>query len=91
MAGTSEGNKKAAAEAKRRYGSDFHSKIGSKSWQNPDRSRVVGFAKNPQLAKVAGAKGGRKKKHEEESTQYITAEELAAIAKVEEDGPGISE
>lgn len=56
MAGTKEGGKKAAAANKAKYGSDFYAKIGAKGGK---LGRTGGFAANPELARVAGAKGGR--------------------------------
>ena len=57
MAGTKAGGKKAAATNKTRHGSDFYARIGKKG------GSVVGtkggFAANPELARIAGAKGGR--------------------------------
>lgn len=57
MAGTKAGGQKAAATNKARHGSDFYAKIGRKG------GSVVGtkggFAANPALARIAGAKGGR--------------------------------
>jgi hypothetical protein len=56
MAGTKEGGKKAAAANKAKYGSDFYAKIGAKGGK---LGRTGGFAANPELARIAGAKGGR--------------------------------
>lgn len=56
MAGTKAGGQKAAATNKARHGSDFYAKIGQKGGQN---GRTGGFAANPELARIAGAKGGR--------------------------------
>jgi general stress protein YciG len=56
MAGTKAGAAKAAATNKARHGADFYAKIGRKGGQN---GHTGGFAANPALAKVAGAKGGR--------------------------------
>jgi general stress protein YciG len=56
MAGTKEGGKKAAATNKAKFGSDFYAKIGKKGGQN---GKTGGFAANPELARIAGAKGGR--------------------------------
>lgn len=56
MAGTKAGGRKAAATNKVRHGSDFYAKIGRKGGQN---GRTGGFAANPALARIAGAKGGR--------------------------------
>lgn len=56
MAGTKEGGKKAAATNKARHGADFYARIGRKGGQN---GTTGGFAANPELAKIAGRKGGR--------------------------------
>ncbi|MGI6612314.1 MAG: hypothetical protein ACOX0Z_01960 [Candidatus Nanosyncoccaceae bacterium] len=56
MAGTKEGGRKAALTNKKRYGSDFYAKIGAIGGRN---GNTGGFAANPELAKIAGAKGGR--------------------------------
>lgn len=56
MAGTKEGGKKAAATNKRKYGADFYARIGAKGGRN---GTTGGFAANPELARIAGAKGGR--------------------------------
>ena len=56
MAGTKAGAKKAAATNKARYGEDFYATIGRKGGRN---GNTGGFAANPELARLAGAKGGR--------------------------------
>jgi general stress protein YciG len=56
MAGTKEGGKKAAATNKSKYGKEFYAEIGRKGGKN---GHTGGFAANPALAKIAGAKGGR--------------------------------
>lgn len=56
MAGTKAGGQKAAATNKAKHGSDFYAKIGAKGGKN---GRTGGFAANPDLARIAGAKGGR--------------------------------
>lgn len=56
MSGTKAGGQKAAATNKKRHGNDFYKKIGSKGGQN---GHTGGFASNPELARTAGAKGGR--------------------------------
>lgn len=56
MAGTKAGGVKAALTNKAKHGSDFYAKIGAKGGKN---GRTGGFAANPELARIAGAKGGR--------------------------------
>lgn len=56
MAGTMKGGQKAAATNKARHGSDFYAMIGRKGGQN---GRTGGFAANPELARKAGAIGGK--------------------------------
>ncbi len=56
MAGTKAGGKAAAATNKTKYGSDFYAKIGAKGGKN---GRTGGFFANRELARLAGAKGGR--------------------------------
>ena len=56
MAGTKAGGQKAAATNKARHGADFYANIGRKGGQN---GTTGGFAANPALARIAGAKGGR--------------------------------
>lgn len=56
MAGTKAGGQKAAATNKALHGSDFYAKIGAIGGK---KGRTGGFAANPVLARIAGAKGGR--------------------------------
>lgn len=56
MAGTLAGGLKAARTNKKKYGKDFFRIIGSKGGQN---GHTGGFAANRELARAAGAKGGR--------------------------------
>ena len=55
MAGTKAGGQKAAQTNKEKYGDDFYKRIGRKGGQN---GHTGGFAANPELARIAGAKGG---------------------------------
>ena len=55
MAGTVNGGKKAAAKNLAKD-PNFYAKIGRKGGQN---GKTGGFAANPELARIAGAKGGR--------------------------------
>lgn len=59
MAGSSEGGKLAAETNRRIYGEDFYTKIGRIGGK---KSTTGGFFANRELARVAGAKGGRKSK-----------------------------
>ncbi len=56
MAGTIAGGKAAASTNKTKYGSDFYAKIGAKGGK---LGRTGGFYANRELARIAGAKGGR--------------------------------
>lgn len=56
MAGTKAGGKQAAKTNKQKYGPDFYRKIGALGGSKTGRK---GFALNPELARIAGAQGGR--------------------------------
>lgn len=56
MAGTKAGGLRAAATNKAKHGSDFYKRIGSIGGK---LGTTGGFAANPELARLAGAKGGR--------------------------------
>ena len=56
MAGTKKGGKAAAATNKSKYGADFYARIGSVGGK---KGRTGGFYANRELARIAGAKGGR--------------------------------
>lgn len=56
MAGTRLGALKASATNRARYGQDFYKRIGQIGGRN---GSTGGFASNPELARVAGRKGGR--------------------------------
>ena len=55
MSGTSSGGLKAAKKIYEKYGKDWYATIGRKGGQN---GHTGGFAANPKLARIAGAKGG---------------------------------
>lgn len=57
MSGTKIGGLKAARTNKEKHGDDFYSLLGSKGGRN---GHTGGFFANPELAKIAGAKGGKK-------------------------------
>lgn len=53
------GGLKCAKTNKRKYGKDWYRKIGAIGGKN---GNTGGFAANPELARIAGAAGGRKSK-----------------------------
>ena len=84
MAGTRAGGIKAAATNKKKYGKGFYAHIGAIGGRN---GHTGGFAANPELAKIAGQKGGRiskrgKAKHTQRQTvqDYIEVEDLMTKA-----------
>ncbi len=56
MAGTKAGGLAAAATNKKKYGKDFYAKIGAKGGK---LGHTGGFYANRELARLAGAHGGR--------------------------------
>ena len=56
MAGTKTGGKSAANTNKTKYGADFYARIGAMGGK---KGHTGGFAANHELARIAGAKGGR--------------------------------
>ncbi len=54
--GTIAGGQRAAITNKLKHGADFYQRIGQKGGQN---GHTGGFAANPALARIAGAKGGK--------------------------------
>jgi uncharacterized protein len=56
MAGTKAGGQAAAKTNKAKYGADFYAKIGAKGGQ---LGHTGGFYANRELARTAGAQGGR--------------------------------
>ncbi len=69
MAGTKAGGLKAAQKNLARD-PDFYAKIGRKGGKN---GRTGGFAANPALARIAGAKGGRISRRTNKKLQNKTA------------------
>lgn len=59
MSGSKEGGRKASITNKERHGEDFYKRIGSIGGKKADH-RKGGFAANPELARIAGKKGGSK-------------------------------
>lgn len=56
MAGTKAGGEAAAKTNKAKYGADFYAKIGAAGGK---KGRTGGFYANRELARIAGARGGR--------------------------------
>ena len=56
MAGTKAGGEAAAKTNKAKYGPDFYAKIGAAGGK---KGRTGGFYANRELARLAGARGGR--------------------------------
>ena len=59
MAGNMEGGRKAAQTNKRKYGENWYKEIGAKGGRN---GHTGGFYVHRELARIAGAKGGKKSK-----------------------------
>jgi len=59
MAGSIAGGKTAAATNKRKYGDDWYKQIGAIGGKKGKADGAIkGFAANPELARIAGRKGG---------------------------------
>jgi general stress protein YciG len=71
MAGTIDGGKSAAKTNKQKYGADFYAKIGAKGGR---KGRTGGFFANRELARIAGAKGGRISRRTKKAETDITAD-----------------
>lgn len=56
VSGTKDGGKATAATNKQKYGEDFYKRIGAEGGK---KGKTGGFYKNRELARIAGAKGGR--------------------------------
>ena len=66
MSGTKAGGLKAAQANKAKHGEDFYRMIGAKGGRN---GHTGGFAANPALARIAGAKGGLKSRRGPKGTR----------------------
>ena len=73
MAGSKLGGLKAANTNKRRYGNNFYAIIGYRGGTN---GHTGGFAANPELAKKAGAIGGKISKRGKKGTHSASVREL---------------
>ena len=72
MSGTKIGGKKAAYTNRERHGLDFYARIGAKGGRN---GHTGGFAANPELARIAGRKGGLKSRRGK-SKETLRKEEI---------------
>lgn len=70
MAGTIAGGRKAAKTNKSKYGKEFYAKIGAKGGK---KGHTGGFWANRDLARKAGAIGGKKSRRVSRRTAEITA------------------
>ena len=61
MAGTRDGGRKASITNKKKYGDDYYRRIGHQGGSK-SHPETRAFATNPELAKAAGAKGGKSSK-----------------------------
>lgn len=70
MSGTKAGGVAAAATNKRLYGDDWYKRLGAKGGRN---GHTGGFAANPELARIAGKKGGTISRRRAATGEDITA------------------
>ena len=75
MPGTVKGGKQAADTNKKKYGKDFYARIGAMGGK---KGTTGGFAANRDLARIAGAKGGRISRRRKAD---VTAVEATPVAK----------
>lgn len=67
MAGTKAGGKKAAVTNYERHGADFYRTIGARGGAS---GHTGGFAANPELARIAGARGGANQPQRQGESQW---------------------
>lgn len=80
MAGNKAGGLKAAARNKRKYGDDFYKRIGAQGGRN---GNTGGFAANPQLARIAGMRGGLQRKNSPPSKQMSDEDILTRLREID--------
>lgn len=71
MAGTKQGGQLAALTNKAKYGPDFYAQIGAKGGKN---GHTGGFYANRELARTAGAKGGKISRRGSNKQEVVEAE-----------------
>lgn len=91
MAGSKEGARK-ARDKNLAKDPNYYAKIGQRSWANPERSHLTGFALlSPAERAAKGREGGKKTKNDYKTTQrpqeveYETAESLREIFSQDQD------
>lgn len=82
MPGTINGGKKAAETNKKKYGKDFYARIGAAGGK---KGTTGGFAANRDLARLAGAKGGRISRRRKAVEVVEVAVKTEATAPVSQD------
>lgn len=78
MSGNREGGKKAAIVNKERHGADYYKRIGALGGSK-SHPETRPFTKNPELARIAGSKGGRVSRRgpaKRKTAPHITNEEV---------------
>ena len=88
MSGTKLGGLKTRETNLKKYGSDYYKRIGAKGGRN---GHTGGFAANPTLARLAGAKGGRKSKRgpsKNKKIKVVSEEEAKEIKVKKENNKG---
>lgn len=74
MPGTVKGGKQAAETNRKKYGKDFYARIGAVGGK---KGTTGGFAANRELARIAGAKGGRISRRRKADVAAATAPVVA--------------
>ncbi|MBM4646553.1 hypothetical protein GS464_29720 [Rhodococcus hoagii] len=75
MVQTKAGAKKAAATIRKAHGKNYWKEIGSLGGKAPYTGKK-GFAANPELAREAGARGGRKSKRTASKSEEVRDERV---------------
>lgn len=73
MAGTKQGGQAAAATNRTKYGQDYYARIGAMGGK---LGKTGGFAANRELAREAGAKGGRISKRRKRGEYVLQYEDM---------------
>jgi len=78
MPGTVKGGQMAAETNKKKYGKDFYARIGAMGGK---KGTTGGFAANRELARLAGAKGGRisRRRKADVAEKPVEVQEVATV------------